>query len=641
MSGSSPPSAAPRCASHGEAPVYRCDGCGELLCEECVKEGPHLTLCGLCGELALPLGEERAAIPELPEEPEPPADESPTPESSYAPEPTYTPEFVPATPEPTSLAVHLANHVVVPAATIAMVVAFLFYLLDVRSVFLGDARALQWLGFWFVVAAVLIARYGKASGDADRQGCYTFALAAAMVLVMALSPWEHPRARVTGPIANSAIILVVWRFATHLTRGLSLEGHQGRRRSKLRLFGLERLRFEAWQRQEGRAPEPSGPKSPAGGSRVGKTDDHGSPSAAVARLVMVALVVFAVGEPILLAGPPEVGVGAFAAMIVFLLAAGVVLAAGSAVGTLRHAHAIGGQISERVVPARIAMAATLMAVILAVALAVPGIQYQGSGRLQPAKGRGVTDSSAAGEDGDRAAASEAEPEEPPICPPPGEPADGRPRASRDRRRASAQSEPESADRDSSAAQSSAGSLAASFLSLGGALGKLLWFPFALSVAIAAGVFLWRLWPHLASRRRRLGDRWRAFLARLAAGLRGLVGRRRAVRARPPQVDPLRDYQSLLRLSPRDSVVAAYARLLTLFDQLGYQRQERHTPYEILNSLPAQLRHLSTAATKLTALYVKAVYSTEAPDSQDRDTAVATLGKLKGLVAEIGEAGTMR
>jgi len=582
--------AAAPCATHRESPAaYQCDGCGALLCEECVQVGKHLTLCGLCGELALPLGEKRSAIPEVADQQAPPA-ESPTPAPSYAPEPTYTPALVPPPrKEPTSPAVHLTNHVVVPAATIAMVVALLFYLLDVRSVFLGSVLALKWLGFWFVVATVLIARYGKSSGEADRQGCYTFALALATVLVMALSPWEHPEARVIGPIANSAIILVVWRFATRLTRGLSLESQREGRRTGLRLYGLERLRFEAWQRQEGR---PSGENR----DRTGKADARGNPSAAVARLALVALVIFAAGEPILLTGPPAAGVGAFAAMIVFLMATGVVLAAGSAMETLRHVHTRGGQASERVVPARVAMATTLMVVILAVALAMPGIRYQGSGRLSPENDRRAPDSAAAGEQGESRTTGATE-------------------------------------AGDSTAEGTAGSLAAAFLGLAGVLGKLLWIPFLILVAIATGLFLWRLRPQLASRRRRLRDRLRALLAGLAARVRGLVGRRRTTTGRP-RVDPLSDYESLMRLPPRDSVLAAYARLLATFDRLGYPRQEHHTPYELLHSLPAQARPLSAAAQELTALYVKAAYSTEAPDSRDRDQAVAALGKLKGRVAEI-------
>lgn len=44
------------CVSHpGTAAVYRCDGCGKYLCDECAEQGHRLVFCRLCGERALPL----------------------------------------------------------------------------------------------------------------------------------------------------------------------------------------------------------------------------------------------------------------------------------------------------------------------------------------------------------------------------------------------------------------------------------------------------------------------------------------------------------------------------------------------------------------------------------------------------------
>ena len=44
------------CLGHPErAASYRCHGCGELLCEECVQTLGRLLVCGRCGELAVPL----------------------------------------------------------------------------------------------------------------------------------------------------------------------------------------------------------------------------------------------------------------------------------------------------------------------------------------------------------------------------------------------------------------------------------------------------------------------------------------------------------------------------------------------------------------------------------------------------------
>ena len=64
----------------------------------------------------------------------------------------------------------LIHHAVVPAAIIAMVASLLFYLVDVRSAFLGGGPQLKWVGFCFVMGTVLIERYGRASSDAESQG---------------------------------------------------------------------------------------------------------------------------------------------------------------------------------------------------------------------------------------------------------------------------------------------------------------------------------------------------------------------------------------------------------------------------------------------------------------------------------------
>lgn len=50
------------CAQHpGVDATFRCDGCGKLLCNDCIKKGHALLFCSLCGERALPLGEGQPA----------------------------------------------------------------------------------------------------------------------------------------------------------------------------------------------------------------------------------------------------------------------------------------------------------------------------------------------------------------------------------------------------------------------------------------------------------------------------------------------------------------------------------------------------------------------------------------------------
>jgi hypothetical protein len=57
---------APLCATHPQALAgFRCDGCGKLLCDDCVEESHRLLLCRLCGERALPLASAApATVPE-------------------------------------------------------------------------------------------------------------------------------------------------------------------------------------------------------------------------------------------------------------------------------------------------------------------------------------------------------------------------------------------------------------------------------------------------------------------------------------------------------------------------------------------------------------------------------------------------
>jgi len=117
----------------------------------------------------------------------------------------------------------LAHHVVVPAAVIAMVASLLWYLVDVRSAFLGGGPQLKWIGFCFAVATVLIERYGHSQVDQVLQGCYTAALGIATIMVMLAEPWESRSVGLGEKLANLLIIAAVWRFATKVTQGLSPE----------------------------------------------------------------------------------------------------------------------------------------------------------------------------------------------------------------------------------------------------------------------------------------------------------------------------------------------------------------------------------------------------------------------------------
>lgn len=549
------------CAVHPETPAdFRCASCAAPLCGECLVQGSHLLICGLCGERAFPIFRE----------------------DPYATAPAYQ--------EP-SPGVQVTHHVVVPGAIIAMVTSLLFFLADVRSVFLTGSGTLKWLGFCFVVATVLIERYAKVSGSREKQGGYTLALGLAMALVLLVQPWSRRPTGIVDFAVNVAIVAVVWRFATRLTASLSREGEAVPAKKGLELYGVERLKHEAWLREQDdarlalkRHQREVEKRGPAG------ADAHGNPSAAVARLAAAVLVVFALAEPVLLAGPPEAGERALAAAVVFLLASGVVLAAGSAVGTLRHARRLRGRVSEALVPSRVALGGFLMVVLLALALAVPGVTYRGTGEIRP---------DAAGEPGESTERGDAEAEDAPRELGAGE---TRERSSRGQPRIPA----------------------TPMLDFLAALGRWLWIPVVIAAALVGLYVLARLAPFLAGLKL---TGWRGWLARLAA----LLGRRRTKRrrrrpGRPPRAEL--DLGGLGELAPREAVVTGYARLLAAFGGLGYERPERSTPHEYLAELPLHLRHLRPQLEGLTELYVRAAYGVAEPGDTERLELLAVLAEIK-------------
>jgi hypothetical protein len=492
----------------------------------------------------------------------------------------------------------LTHHAVVPAAVIAMVASLLFYLVDVRSAFLGGGPQLKWIGFCFAVATVLIERYGHTQGDRELQGCYTAALGIATILVMMIEPWEISSG-LGGKIANLLIVAAVWRFATKVTQGLSPE--EGRPvQPGLRLYGVERLRAEAWQREKGAQPARKAPPAPPP-----------SPAVSVARLAALALLGFALGEPVLLNAAPQTGVRALAAVVVFLFSTGIVLAAGSSLDSLRRAEWAGGQVSPLLVPGRLALAGGLLVLVLAAALAAPGLRFQGTGRLRPpaVHGEGAEE-----DHGDQRADGAGRPR----TPPPGEePSRRGSRSGRD-----GEVRGESGDtRDAAAALPGA---AAGLIRLLGAAGKWLIVPLVLALALAGLWALARLWPQLAGWRARMVDRWRNLLRRFAGLFKGRP--RRPTR----KADPLADLEPLALLPPREAVLAAYLRFLDFLESLGSPRPAKATPYEVLHGLPASLRYLEDPARTLTELYVQAAYAAEPVGHDAGRRAIVTLKGMREL-----------
>jgi len=498
----------------------------------------------------------------------------------------------------------LAHHVVVPAAIIAMVASLLSYLVDVRSAFLGGGPQLKWIGFCFAVATVLIERYRRVSGDTDAQGCYTIALAVSTAVVMLLEPWETRPVGFGEKLANLLIIAAVWRFATKVTQGLSPE--VGRPAwTGLRLYGVERLKAEAWQRERAKEAGTAPPK------KAEDLEIPGNPAVSVARLAGIALIAFALGEPTLLDAAPQTGIRALAAVIVFLFATGVVLAAGSSLDALRRAERRGGTVAPGLVPTRLALGALLLVLILASALAVPGLRFQGIGRLRPPVAHGEGSERDRGyQKADQAGKLSKRPEE--------EDSDRESRTERGDPDARTRSR-----RGSDFGDGPAGKLVGALSGIGR------WLIVPLVLAILAGVLwtLWKLWPQLGAWRSRMGERWRDLLRRLA----GILNRfRRPIQVRLP--DPLADLDALEHLPPREAVLEAYQRFLALLDFRGYARPARSTPYEVLNALPFDLRKVEEPVRTLTELYVRAAYSDEQVEYGARQVAIFSLKGMRALLS---------
>jgi hypothetical protein len=330
----------------------------------------------------------------------------------------------------------------------------------------------------------------------------------------------------------------------------------------------------------------------------------------VARLAALALLAFALGEPVLLDTAPQTGVRALAAVVIFLFSTGIVLAAGSSLDSLRRAEWAGGQVSPLLVPGRLALAGGLLVLVLAAALAVPGLRFQGTGRLRPpvAHGegaeadRGYQQADGAGKLQQRS---------------PGQDTSGR--VSRSQRPAEAQGR-----RDVRDASSALPGAAAGLIRMLAALGKWLIVPLVLAFVLAGLWALLRLWPQLAGWRSRMAERWRNLLRRFA----GFFKRRPRSTART--ADPLANLEALAGLPPREAVLAAYLRFLDFLESLGSPRPAKSTPYEVLYGLPASLRYLEDPARTLTELYVQAAYAAEPVEHDAGQRAIVTLKGMRGL-----------
>ncbi|MGB2907424.1 MAG: DUF4129 domain-containing protein [Candidatus Aminicenantaceae bacterium] len=480
------------------------------------------------------------------------------------------------------MALPLITHIILPAAVIVMVGAFLFFLLDVRSVYFADSAAVRRVAFFFCAATVLISRYGRMySGSVKgRQMLYTLALAFVTSLVMLRFSHGAP-----DFLVNILVVGAVWWLATRITDCLDMEEIEADQ-PKQHVFGIERLQREEVHRTlKLRGEQQMQSKAPP------KKDED--PSLAVARLAVLALIAFALGEPVLLSGPPESGMRAMAAVVVFLLATGVVMSAGAALHTFRRAIRSGGSVSLHILPARIMTGFLLLVMILSITMTIPGITYRGSGERSP---RMFADASSRQVRSDPDSSSTSEDA-----------------AARKKRSGKEVSPPDPG----------------AFFSLVFSLGRWLLLPFFI---LALGLFFYALFkfgPLLKGNDFGI----REFLKRLFARLKPTLRIKPGDKGKniPTQQDILKALDSIPQLAPREAILSAYTCLLALFSLLGYTRSDDNTPYELLRSLPRRFEFIKKPVGSLTDLYVSAAYSSSPATPEDRNNALEALFEVKGRI----------
>ena len=511
--------------------THACSGCERPLCEEC---GTRLSYCGACGAKVVMFSEE---VPDH------------WVDTLFEKAALRTDDGDPAA--------FITLHAIVPAALIGMVYSFLYYLLLVRSMFFGGTGALQWIGFLFVFATVLIARYGTTRGDKATQALYSLVMLAATGMAL------MTRSESTGTAVSSMVLLgVVWLYASGVTYALSLEG--------------------------GREKSTRGAVAPVVG------------------LGIVAMMVFAVGEPFMLNAAPEVAIQALLAIIFYLLSTGVALAAASTTSQARRAFRAKGDVTLGVMPVRVGAAALIAIALMAMALTVPGVRYSGSGRIDQA-----------------------------------------PEGMVQQRPFSLGSDPISGQLGDQLvgglpwgflagfeAMSNPSSQAAAAYAIVRAL-QIVGAVIAAFVILAAIVFV--VGQH-SDKLGGLGPRLYRYLAWLRVSFSSKVPEW----AKPtrkgrygPTIDPFADIDGLGSRPARDAVVEVYLRSTVLLERLGHPRPPAATPYDLLGSLPAGLAHLADPLADITGLYVRAAYSDQDMAAEDREGAIATLVAMRDrLAAEV-------
>lgn len=521
-----------KCALHpfSEGTHY-CTGCDRNLCEDC---GERLAYCGACGAQVVRIGQDA---------PDHWVD------TLFDTAVTHTAADGPGA--------FVTMHILVPAAIIGMVYSLLFYVLLLRSIFFGNTGVLQWVGFLFIFATVLTARYGATRNDRGTQAAYS------LVMLIATGMALATRSSTTAAMVSSmGLLAVVWLYATGVTFAMSLEGKRD-------------------------------------------SSTRGAVAPVVA-LALIAMVVFAIGEPLMLNAEPEVAIQALLTIIVYLLCTGVALAAASTMSQARRAHCRGGETVLGVMLARVGTAAAIIVAVMALALVLPGVHYSGSGRIQRAPDDVL------------------------------------------------QQRPFSLGADATAGQLGSELVEglpwgwlSGFESMttltgqGSAALAVVRFMQYLGAAVGLMVALGALALCVRGRGQAFGwfgeivGGWMQVLRSWWASRAPAWVKASGGRGSRSTSDPFADLEALGRRPAREAVLEAYVRSTVVLERLGHPRTPAATPYDILAALPERLAHLSAPLRDITGLYVVAAYSDETLGETDRDEAIATLVTMRDSLATGG------
>ncbi len=521
--------------------------------------------------------------------------------------------------EAASASAVLIGHLVIPAAAIAMVSSLLFFFYDLRSVYLPGSNQLKWVGFCFVFAAVLIARYGRMAGGAIPPSLYSGGLVVATVVTMSISPWEAPEVGLLGPITNLLIIAVIWRFSRRLTISLSgdLDPHDEPER---RLFGLERLEMERLKKSH--AAGPVSVYELGRRRRRAERKKSGDPEQAirsVIALILVGLLLFALGEPILLAGHPAAAQHALGAMILFLLSSALLLSAASSMRNISRLRALGTKASLAGIGGRLMATAVFMVVLLAVTLTTPGLSFTGSGQIiaLEAEGPGV-------EGGDDRGSAEDSPSEDVTR-------DTEAQRSQDFQENQAQGG------ETEAASGSQAQSASAVVQTMGSLGSYLRWPVLFLAALLILFAIWRLTPTLLAlwKDGKLGamfssllDGLRRLLANLLPTFKSRSGSAGAKGSRAKIGVSFEGLEGLAQLAPQEAVLNAYGRMLNAWALAGFEPAENLTPTEKVASLPGSLKGMREPCGKLTEIYLRSAFGDQPTPASDRQQVIVQLQQLR-------------